>query len=386
MKNILSFLLCLFVAAVLTYEVSGRGGIFVLFLLGTAVLFSLAMLIVSALGIRTELSLSTGIVNKGDNFTAHLDVNKKSFLPSSFIEVTFGSTPNIGAHEEGMTYKFICSKLYGETVDIDLDALLCGRGEVYVKKIVLSDYLGLFSKKLNVLPERCSIKILPGIPDTGSQTEVIKSASENISFDDSDEESDEISLALTGVPGYEHRDYVPGDPLKRINWKLSSKKDQLMVRLDEKVTSSSQVMRLDLVMPAEPDKIHYTIADTIIESALALLSMLVMSGYESEFNFCLDGEWVMVEVNDEKSLTLLQDMLGGAAPYTAAQRIPDHDINIKGKAMMCFTTCTADMAGELAALTDGLNGSLVIARDSGIGAVRQDMWTVSKEFEFTKLS
>ena len=386
MKNLFSFLLCLFVAVVLAYQISGRGGIFVLFLLGGALLFSLAMLIISVKSVRVELSLSSGIVNKGEGFTAHLDVNKSTLLPTSFIEVTFASTPNIGIKDEGMTYKFICSKPYGETLDVELDAQLCGLGEVFVEKIVLCDYLGLFRKKLNKLPEKCTIKILPRIPDTGSQTEVIRSASDNVVFDDSDEESDEISLVLTGVPGYEHRDYVPGDPLKRINWKLSSKKDQLMVRLDEKVSSSSQVMRLDLVLPEKPERRHYEIYDNIIEASLALLSMLVMSGYESEFNFCLDGAWIMQQVSDEQTLIQLQDMLGGISPYKDSEREPDHEINLKGKAMMCLTSCTADTSGKFAALCESLNGSVIVARDSGLTAVRPDMWMVSKEFEFTKLS
>lgn len=94
------------------------------------------------------------------------------------------------------------------------------------------------------MKSRGKIKIMPNIPDTGSQTELLKATSENASFDDNESESDENALGLTGVPGYDHRQYEIGDPLKRINWKLSSKRDELMVRLDEKVTASSQAFSL----------------------------------------------------------------------------------------------------------------------------------------------
>ena len=127
-------------------------------------------------------------------------------------------------------------------------------------------------------------------------------------------------------------------------------------------------------------------SDNIIEASLALLSMLVMSGYESEFNFCLDGAWIMQQVSDEQTLIQLQDMLGGISPYKDSEREPDHEINLKGKAMMCLTSCTADTSGKFAALCESLNGSVIVARDSGLTAVRPDMWMVSKEFEFTKLS
>ena len=35
------------------------------------------------------------------------------------------------------------------------------------------------------------------------------------------------------MPGYEHREYVAGDSPRRVNYKLSAKKQKLMVRLDE---------------------------------------------------------------------------------------------------------------------------------------------------------
>ncbi len=49
-----------------------------------------------------------------------------------------------------------------------------------------------------------------------------------------DEEAEEgHSVMSGGLPGYEHREYFPGDSLRRINYKLSAKKRRLMVRLDE---------------------------------------------------------------------------------------------------------------------------------------------------------
>lgn len=386
MKNIFYFILCILVALILAYEISGSGGIFIIFLLGLALVFSAVSVIVSMKSVDMQFSLSGGVVNKGDSFTAHLDLTKRFILPTAFIEVTIGVTPNVSCESESMTYKLICAGLHGESVDIKLKAELCGGGEISVDKIVISDYLGLLSFRLKKLPEKCTVKILPRIPDTGSQTEILRSASENITFDDSDEESDETSTALTGVPGYEHREYIPGDPLKRVNWKLSSKKDQFMVRLDEKVTSSSQIFRLDIPMAKEPNRESYAIMDTIVEGSLAMLSMLVMSGYESEYNYFIEDHWEMMEIADEGTLMLLQERLAGILPYPAENRQPDHDINEKGKAMMCFTACTGEMTGELAELLETFSGTLVVAKESGISSQRSDMWSVSREFEFAKLS
>ena len=387
MKNTFYFILCVLTAVVLTYLISGSGGMFIIFLLGLALMISVITVIGSRNELQISLSLSSKVVNKGDDLTALLDIRKKRrFQPTSFIEVTFAVTPNVVLKDGVLTYKVLCSGLNGDRIVIPLKADLCGGAEIAVEKIVLRDYLGILHFTMKELPEKCLLSILPAIPDTGSQTDVLRSVSQNVSFDDSDEESDETSTALTGVPGYEHRAYIPGDPLKRVNWKLSSKKDQLMVRLDEKVTSSSQVFRLDLPASQSPERINYMIMDNIIEGMLAMLNMLIRSGYESEVNYFIEDKWEMAEISDDGTLTALQERLGGITPYPVSGRIPDHDINENGKAMICFTSCTGEMTKELAELSDSFAGTLVVAKGSGLGKQRGDTWTVSHEFEFTKLS
>ena len=385
-KNLISFLACLALSVGLGYMISGSGGIFIAVLLIMALITSLLMLALSHTSIDISMGLSGNIVNKGDKLTARLDFNKKFFFPSTFIEVTLSVTPNIEGGDGSLAYRFICTGLRGDSIEIPLKATLCGGAEVSVDSISFTDYLGLFSMKKKTLPEKCKVKILPRIPDTGSQNEVLRSVSQNISFDDSDEESNETSSALTGVPGYEHRSYVPGDPLKRVNWKLSSKKDQLMVRLDEKVTSSSQIFRMDLPTSPTPDLISYTMMDITIEGSLAMLSMLIRSGYESEYNYFIDGKWEMAEIADEASLIQLQERLAGIMPYPDENRMVDHEINEKGKAMICFTSCTGQMTAQLTELMENFEGTLVVVKESGLGAVRNDMWTVSREFEFEKLT
>lgn len=383
-KNLSSFLFCFLVAALMTYEISGSGGIFVMTLLLTALVISVLIMFAAVKTVMVSLELSTDIVGKGDSFEAEIVIEKRTFLPTPFVEIELDCSPNILLSEDRRKFKLICAKRDGERFKVSVKADLCGLGTVCVKSVSLSDYLGIFGKKIKFAVENKEIKIIPRIPDTGSQAEVIKSTSENMAFDDSDEESDETAVGLTGTPGYEHRNYVQGDPLKRVNWKLSSKRDQLMVRLDEKVTSSSQIFLLDYPEREVPDRTYYENADMIIESSLAMLSILLRAGFESEFNYYLDG-WEMVEVSDEQALQYLQERLAGIKSYPSESRIPDKDINAKGKAQLCFTACMSDMKKELEVLIDSFSGSLVVTKNSGIGKVKSDMWTVDSDFEFMKM-
>ena len=44
------------------------------------------------------------------------------------------------------------------------------------------------------------------------------------------------------------------------------------------------------------------------------------------------------------------------------------------------------MTAQLTELMENFEGTLVVVKESGLGAVRNDMWTVSREFEFEKLT
>ena len=386
MKGLLSYIFCIVIALMLTYYINGSGGWLVLMLLIVAFAVSMAVYLVSRKKIQISMEMPYDVVSKGEDFGVKLICKKNTFLPSCFVEVTVETSPNIKVKER-MNFKFILSKLSDEIIEIPLTAHFCGSGNVRISSIELTDYLGIVRKAILLeQPDKFSsdVKILPDIPDTGSQSEVIKSTSENMTFDDEEEESDETALGMTGMPGYEHRPYEVGDPLKRINWKMSSKRDKIMVRLDEKVTSSSQIFVLDYPRKLGIDEVYFYNADKIIEASLAMLAILIMQGFECDYSYYLDG-WQTIQIKDEKSLLYLQEQLAGIKPYPHEFRFPDRNINKKNLSCLCFTACTVDMAGELALLLERFNGSLVVTKASSVGKVYENMWRVDDDFCFTKM-
>ena len=382
MGSKINFLLCLAGAIFLTYAITGTGGIFVTILLITALVFSLTIKIITSKTLSISVELSTEVINKGENFEAKVLIGKGTILPTCFVDFELGFTENISS-EEVPKYRVISAKRSGDVINIPLKAELSGGGSVYLKSVTLADFLGISKKKIPVGDEVRRVSILPRIPDTGTQAEIMKTVSESITFEDSDEESDETALGSTGVPGYDHRQYVEGDPLKKINWKMSSKRNILMVRLDEKITSSSQVFQLDYPEKENADREYYENADLIIEASLAMLNMMIRQGYESEYSFYLDG-WQTVDVKDYKSITYLQEQLGKIRPYPLSFRFPDININQKNRPLVCFTTCDRKMTGEINELAENVSGMFVVTKYSGIMGFSNNIWTVNKEFEFEK--
>jgi hypothetical protein len=102
-------------------------------------------------------------------------------------------------------------------------------------------------KEGKVKSKTVPIRVFPNIPDIPSDNPLIKSATAALRYDSETEETKESSTPFiqSGFPGYTHRDYEPGDPLKRINWKLSAKRGSYLIRLDDETESFRQIIVLD---------------------------------------------------------------------------------------------------------------------------------------------
>ena len=386
LKSLLGYIGCLAVAVLLAYYITGTGGLFIVVLIIVALILDLVLSVVSSRKLSINLSTDCEIANKGEKVKVKITPDNGTILPSGIIRVEIACSGNLSLQEEGI-YRFVTAGNNPQSVEISLSADFCGMGEIFVKSLTVSDFLGIYDRKISC--ESCSqVKIMPPIPDAGTQGEVIKTVTDNINFDDSEEESEEQSLIPTGIPGYDHRPYVPGDSLKRINWKISSKRGNLMVRLDEKSTGSSQIFYLDF--PQTTDKIitkeYCRNADRIICGSLAMLSMLLKQGFESEYILFCDGIWENIEIRDEKGLEYLQEKLAGITPVPSEKRFPPKDLNKKDKSVICFSTITNEMMPLVKSLAERMNGAVAVTAESGITKIPGiDIWTCDNDYNFKKL-
>jgi uncharacterized protein (DUF58 family) len=160
---------------------------------------------------------------------------------------------------------------------------------VYLQDVYLYDYLGFFRVKLNGVSSSVEVYVTPEVRDIDSSQVLFKSICNSIISNDEEEESQQDSnLSINSTLGYLHREYVAGDSPKRINWKLSCKRNRLMVRLDEPSPQSKPCIVLDMSKdtPALNPLKSLQNFETLVESALALASMCVKNGVECTFNVC----------------------------------------------------------------------------------------------------
>lgn len=126
--------------------------------------------------------------------------------------------------------------------ELTVTATHCGRLVCQVEKAVCCDLLGLFPLPVRKGPER-AVLILPAQLELEGKEEL--AAGENAGT--------VLRPRPGGGPGedYDLREYRVGDPLRSVHWKLSSKKDELVVRETLEPQQAAIVVTYDHFGPSE---------------------------------------------------------------------------------------------------------------------------------------
>ncbi len=255
---------------------------------------------------------------------------------------------------------------FAESADykIRLNPRYCGKGRVTVGAPELSDYLGMFRFRMNreqadIPTAACSMLILPEIPKVKANSELFRSVTNTVQTADEETESTP-TFSASAAPGYEHRGYIPGDPLKRINWKLSTKRHQLMVRQDEPIA----LARLSVVMDFRSDdrsiseKARLMEEEQLIETALGFLMLCAEYGYPCRLSYINEGgTWDDVPIDDgghleSEALTMLAGGFRDEAELAGVPVLTMQVVQGSGILLLYFTVHPdADTAAELGALS-----------------------------------
>ncbi len=286
MKSIISYFSVL-ISAILYMLLFDKaaGGIMSVFLFVTPVI-SVFLTVSAKKRIMLELECENEILDKGKPEKIHVNIKKDTILPLPFVCFTVEISKRF--HELAQNvYKFSMSENKKLTVDIDVIPKICGPADIFLKKIYITDYLGIFKFKIN--PSMLIVKtvsISPDIVELDESNELLRNIFSSLT-DNDDDDASKSAFGRSSFPGYEYRNYVPGDSLKKINWKLSSKRNQLFVRLDEASNITLPDIFLDTSAPANVnnEETAMYMEQTIIEASLALLMMFVKHGLECTYSY-----------------------------------------------------------------------------------------------------
>lgn len=316
MKSIIGYICCIILTLAYTFIWDGKCGIYILYVLIISPIISIAITLMVKNKIKMSLSSSTNMLHKGENVNLSVTFSKTVPLPTPLIKVTLFNPYNLSSGNADYILSLGMKK--SVTIHQNYSALIWGATWVGISEVTMSDFLGLLKFTLykeigrNEYVQR--IDIYPEVPDSPVPNDLMQAICNTVAYEDN-EETKEGASAIRGIPGYEHRAYRPGDSIKRINWKLSSKRNELLVRMDEEILNSRQVIILDrynsqLRSSYLRDIIQQLKRDElIVEAVLAFLSILVKQGVESDFYFFTQGVWTRIEVSNENDISNLQYLL-----------------------------------------------------------------------------
>jgi len=244
-------------------------------------------------------------VRTGEDFLCSLRVSG-SFLLAGCIPFAKISAANL------LTGEVIESR----TVQIDRSAVVkmnsayCGSLIIHLKEAAVEDRFGLFrfplqntpgiGSKVVIYPELTPVKIIhegqtavDGVDGNGSQGQ-----------DWSDPSS------YNGI-----REYVPGDPVRQIHWKLSAKTDRLLLREMEKDQAGAVELRLESDLP----DVLPQFADKAVCALLSLSRSLAMKNYRHTVSWYDDRRGIEhQEVGSYAAFLQMQDSMLMLKSKTAA--------------------------------------------------------------------
>lgn len=345
----IAYLLYLF-----TFFMDGEMGAILIAFMIIAPIISLGF----ALYARKRVTVSfdcDSFVKKGSELIVRVKLEKTGFFPLAIVELHPSASE---AFEK--PYKVYRLSLNSESetgFEFRIRARIGGNGSVSIDSVYSCGFLGFMKFKIKTpLPAPFSVGVIPDIPEIKSSSQLFRSIADVVMTSDEEEDNDTAMLfSANTAPGYEHREYVQGDPMKRVNWKLSSKKQRLMVRLDEAAASVQPLIVLDLYRKVGDDPNYAIITEEkLLRSVFGLITLLVKQGISCNFAYYGSSGELVIENADAPDIPeqLLLKVL--SVKVVEGRRV---DFSGIGNAVCACLAATTDAGPEFAEIIHKIDGT-----------------------------
>ena len=375
-KGIISYILALLLTIFFALYMNATVGWFMLIALILAPVLSVFFALLTRMLLEVDIELEDCVLSKNDTCQMIVHIRNKSLFPTTPLEIEVLNGEGVKCHDKQIIASLL--PFDKQSFCVTFEAKICGLSTVGIKKVKATDYLGLLSfqiRKTNYKELERKIAVIPNMADVSLRDDkILKVMQASMHAEDGDDTVEVSSNTFGGFPGCDNREYVPGDPLKRINWKQSAKRGKLLVRLDDVLASKSVNVILDSAFFRDKvliekvaksteysgiplEDIPAKIAENAVETALGIAKTLIFNSYSVHFFVLLNEEFEQFDLEDEKDLENVRLQLASYRFDLNGQkrRFPTEELLDRYSA---FLYCTPnDYKDVLSALNEGDDAS-----------------------------
>ncbi len=208
--------------------------------------------------LTVSLSLDSDKVQRGDQVTLRILLRHRGLIPVAPLALELSGIP--GNEDREIHLRDVPGKQ--QSLALPFSAAHVGAYRVGVRLCAVEDLLGYFRLVKNTGEEMRELLVLPSVFDT-----------EPLHLSPGDPGSDIIARATEDLSApSDIRSYQTGDPMKKIHWKLSLRKGELLVRKFDEPILQDVLLLMDCSAPpsfGHPEA-QPRIRDALLETAASL--------------------------------------------------------------------------------------------------------------------
>lgn len=211
--------------------------------------------------------LTETTVQRGEDVALKVSVAYKGIIPIAPLTVEITAGPDRPAQTVTLTGK-------NQTLTLDFHAAHVGVTSPGVKSVTVSDLLGLFMVEKMPRAQGGELIVLPLPFDVGELT-----------YAAGDSGSESMARASEDVTSpADVRTYQQGDAMKKIHWKLSMRKQELMVRRFEAPVMPDALVLLDCSAPPKTadEASQADLRDALLETAASVMHQNIQTDHPAK--------------------------------------------------------------------------------------------------------
>ncbi len=239
-------------------------------LVGLLLIGSLFSVWRAATTLTLSADMSETTIRRGEDATLAVRIAYRSLIPIAPLTVDVSAGPDRPA--QSLQISDASGK--GKTFSLHFHASHVGVTNPGVQRVTLSDLLGIFTVEMTPAAQGGELIVLPLPFDVGELT-----------YAAGDSGSESMARAAEDIASpADVRTYQQGDPMKKIHWKLSARKQELMVRRFEAPVMPDALVLLDCSTPprTEDDDAQADLRDTLLETAASVMHQNIQTDHPAK--------------------------------------------------------------------------------------------------------